>query len=298
MPSTKYYRWQSFEKKDKRGRFYKKIVAVITILGLGFLGWFLFWSETFRVKDLIIRGNDRITSSDVFQLINQPRFDLKINFINEFLKPLGANLFWVSRQKLKSDLASLFPDLYDIEIQKEFPGALVIYSKERRIEGIWCAKEIFLVEEGVATSTFSFDASESGKEFSDCFYLDAEGVIFAPVPLNFGSLILKINDFSKKDYKVGERVIEPGVLKFLKDFREALAKGQINIISFVLGQKPGLDYVAKTSFGFKIYFIPAISLETTLNNFRVLGDNFLKNKLEELDYIDLRIRERAFYKLK
>ncbi len=263
MPSSKYWRFKAV-KKEERAKRWKVIffwfsftVAFLTII------WSFFFSPFFKITEIKLPENDIVTNNDIHKLI-----------INSAPLNLGENIFILSKNQIKSGLATIFPTITDISIKKEpFHGLIVNFEKRIQI-GIWCNN-------------------------ANCYYFDKEGIVFKEAPQTEGALILKIKDFEKKEVSLGNQVLNYNQLKFIAEFNNKITENnQFKITEFKITPSANFDLEAITDRGWSIYLDQNQDPVLEANNLFTILNEVIKNKASNLEYIDLRLPSRIFYKLK
>ncbi len=189
---------------------------------------------------------------------------------------IGENLLLLSSDRLKRDLAAVFPTITNLMVSKELFHTIVV-SFEKRIQiGFWCND-------------------------STCYSFDKDGTIFKEAPISEGSLILKIKDFEKKSVLIGDKILNDSSLKFILSFNEAVEKNSrshFKITEFKIKPASNIDLEAVVNGDWSIYLDPAQNPEIEVSNLFTVVNEALKNKLSNLSYIDLRVPSRIFYKFK
>lgn len=264
MPSSRYYRFKTLSKAET---YQKKKNVIFWVVGiLIFLGiiWFFFVSSVFRVNKIKLPDNNIVGSADIHQFITD---GASFNF--------GDNFFILSKNKLKTKLAAAFPILTDINIEKQ-PFQTLIVNFEKRVPiGIWCNDY-------------------------NCYYFDKEGIIFQETPQTEGSLILKIKDPNKNNASLGEQVINKKQLNFMTAFNAKIIENdKFQIIEFkTASSTESFNLEAITNYGWSIYLDQNQDPALSANNLLVTLNETIKDKSSALEYVDLRIPSRIFYKLK
>lgn len=260
MPSSRYYRFKTISKEEKDQK--REIIIFWFFFAAGFLTimWAFFLSPFFKITEIGLPKNDVLASGDVFDMIS-----------NQKPLNLGGNLFILSKTTLKDEISKLFPAITKIEIKKEPFHILKINFIKRMPVGIWCS--------------------------ANCYYFDEDGIIFKEAPISEGSLILKITDNNKTGVSLGDQVLSSGQLKFITEFNKKIGdNNRFKIIEFKIKTAPDLEAV--TSGGWSIYLDQGQNPLVAANNLIIILDEAVKNKTSNLEYIDLRIPTRVFYKLK
>jgi|SRR3989338_7352271 len=270
MPSSKYWRFKII-KKEERARHWKVIffwffltVAFLTIV------WLFFFSPLFKITEIKLPENDVITNNNIHKLV-----------INSAPLNLGKNIFILSKNQIKSGLAAIFPSITDISIKKELLHGLTVNFGKRIQIGIWC------------------HPAGGQPQTDNCYYFDKEGIVFKEAPQTEGTLILKIKDFGKKKVSLGDQVLNYNQLKFIAEFNNKITENnQFKIIEFKITPSANFDLEAITDRGWSIYLDQNQDPASEADNLFTILNEVIKNKASNLEYIDLRLPSRIFYKMK
>ena len=161
------------------------------------------------------------------------------------------------------------PEIAELTIEKDyFERQIKITVKERERFGVWCA--------------------------SSCFWYDKSGVIFAEAPAMEGELINKIYDSTNRELKPGDKILEENLLGNLLKIFEVLQKSALSMKNLYLQDLSLQEISAESPLLPQIYFSLRFNPESTLpaiQSIKELG-------LAKIEYIDFRVENRAYYKLK
>jgi len=263
MPSSKYWRFKAIKKEERAKRW--KVIFFWFSFTVAFLTimWLFFFSPFFKITEIKLPENDIVTNNDIHKLI-----------IDSAPLNLGENIFILSKNQIKSGLAAIFPNITDISIKKEpFHGLIVNFEKRIQI-GIWCNN-------------------------ANCYYFDKEGIVFKEAPQTEGALILKIEDFEKKGVSLGDQVLNYNQLKFIAEFNNKITENnQFKIIKFKITPSANFNLEAITDRGWSIYLDQNQDPVLETNNLFTILNEVIKDKVSNLEYIDLRIPSRVFYKMR
>lgn len=270
MPSSRYYRFKTTDEKERKrklttGFFWSAFtVAFLTII------WSFFMSPFLKITEIRLPENDIVIKEDVSELV-AANLPLKI----------GSNILLLSSDRLKRDLAAVFPTITNLMVRKE-PFHTLVISFEKRIQiGFWCQSNV--------------DQSQA----ENCYSFDRDGIIFKEAPISDGSLILKIKDFEKKSVSIGDKILNDDILKFIFSFKDMVEKvSRFKITEFKIKPVSNIDLEAVVENNWSIYLDPAQNPEIEASNLFTVVNEALKNKLGNLSYIDLRVPSRIFYKMK
>lgn len=254
MPSSRYYRFKTTSKEERRKSLQNVIFWFFFTAGFLTVAWAFLMSPFFRITEIQLPESDIVTKEDIGLL--------------------GSNILLLSSSRFKENLAAVFPAITNLKIKKELFHTIAVSFEKRTQVGFWC--------------------NESG-----CYSFDKDGIIFKEAPISEGSLILKIKDFEKKSVLMGDKILDYNNLKFILSFAEAMEKdSRLKIIEFKIKPASNIDLEASFDGGWSVYLDPAQNPEAEATNlFTVVGES-LKNNLDNLAYIDLRIPSRIFYKFK
>lgn len=258
-------------KLQKKKRMRHLIYASFSLLMICLFFYTLFFSDYFTIKDIKIFGTESIPES-LLKAEIAGALDMR-SFI--FLK--NINIFAMPSDFLRDELKVKFPKIKTVLVEKNiFKREVLFVIAERKAIGITCKNDD-----------------------GNCFYFDSEGVIFNSSPIILGAQVLKIiddaidADMILPNHKYLEAQIR--LIGFLKN--KALEQNNITLRYFSFLNNHG-DILAETMQGFKIFFNSQI---VPAEQIKVLGgilDKEIKDQVSNLDYIDLRVGNRAYYKFR
>lgn len=184
------------------------------------------------------------------------------------------NILFFSANKLSAQLVKQFPKLDSIKIVKKLPHSLFISSDERRPVGIWCS----------ANRT--------------CFYFDKDGIAFSKAQPSAGFLIVNIADYRPgRNIELGSAVETADWLGKIISARELLNKAGINIAEFIIPTDSFDEFHAKTAENWKIMFSIQTDIQKQISALSIfLKEKIKPNQKSVLQYVDLRIQDRIYYK--
>lgn len=253
----------------------KKILPVI--MGLAMLGvvfYFAFLSSLFKVTDVEIKGNKDISLDDLRSEINS-----KLNSKVIFFLPFD-NYFVFSIGGLNKKLTEKFDRIESININKEFPDKLKIELTEKRGAFRWC-------------------------RVAGCFLVNEDGLAYN-IPLDES----KLTDEEKKLVKFqesihdlpanDEKVVKDDFIKSIWQIIDSLKQDlDVNILEFSTPNSFSGQVFAKTNEGWQIFFNTDLPALDQVKFIKVLFlDEISPEQKKELEYIDLRVGGRAYYKFK
>ena len=129
-----------------------------------------------------------------------------------------------------------------------------------------------------------------------CFYFDVEGIIFKEAPQTSGSLITLINDFSQRSFSLGEQILGRDLINSMVLIKEELfSKMDLRVLSFDIAAYPADDLKAITNEDWYMMFSLKRDIKSQLSALKAALDEKIQNRID-LQYIDLRIENRVYYK--
>lgn len=242
-------------------KFFYLTLAAAALVAIFYL---FFISSAFRIKGVNISGLETVNEGRVLDVVDNILDDKKFGFLD------GANSFIFSKDSLRASMLTLFPKMGNVEIKISDNDVLNIIIEERDMAGVWCRAR-------------------------ECFYFDKGGIIFEEAPQSLGSLMVAVTD---------ERNIEPNLGSVvLEALQVSLAKEAYRLIgnNFSFGIKtiiitPEGEYEVLTSENWRILLDKSADLEHQLSNLKYLLDEEVKTRRKELEYVDLRLGNRVYYK--
>ena len=203
--------------------------------------------------------------------------------IEEFVPK--KSIFLISIDQIKNEILDKYPEIKIVEIKKRLPNTLNIKIQERKNIGVWCQIEL----EERLISTEELIEKEIKRKINECFYFDSDGIIFREASLIKGSLVLNVYG-TKKPIKIRDNVMSPKLVEFILTIRQRLPEIiDFEIVSFE-------DLRVTTSRGYQVYFNPTYSVGSQLEALRIVIEKEIKQELNSLEYIDLKIEGRVYYK--
>jgi hypothetical protein len=134
------------------------------------------------------------------------------------------------------------------------------------------------------------------QNFGGCFYFNKDGIIFKDAPMTSGSLIIIIQDYSNRNYELGNQILEKSFIDIILEINKNLfSEIGLKILSFSINSYPIEELKAITNEGWYVLF----SLKRDIKNQLLVLKVGLNEKIKDrtnLQYVDLRIENRIYYK--
>ncbi len=254
-------------------------LSILILVFLFSIFYFLFFSEIFQIKKIIVSGNEKVPKEKIQDIVKE-------NLEKKIIFSKSKSIFLIDLKKIRENVLDVFPQIGEIEINRDFPDTLNLLVTERKEVGIFCQNDF-------------------------CFLLDKEGVIFENVPKEMP--LLKIQNLnylnSGKEIKLGEKIIEKEILSPILEAETKLR--DYNLPSTLPPERaPNLKIVevsiiseerinAKTSEGWEIYFNPKKDINWQLIKLKAVLENEIPaEKRKDLESIELRFGNFANPKYK
>lgn len=243
------------------------LFSLLFLLIILIIIYLFFYSPIFQIKNIEVKSTANI-----------PNQVIKKNYVEwqmrqrRFLIFRQSNIFLFSQSWLKKRIDDSF-DPQELKINKSWPSTLKIEIKEKTPSLVWVTQEKYylLEENGLASQEINKDN----------------------IPAN----LPKISDESNEGITVGQEIIAKDLAKLILDLKEKITKEtNINITSFSVPTRQPVQVNAIAVQGFKIYFNPKTDIDSQINKLKRIVSEKLKDKLNSLEYIDLRTENRVYYK--
>lgn len=260
------HRYPKTYREKKEISWKRRIIFFWVLFLILVLAYFLFFSPVFKIKEIKVSGNRAIGSEEIQNSLDGFLYKKFLFFFNR------NNVFLATDNKLINILLNDFPRILSIKINKDiFKKTINLVIVERKETGIFCKEE--------------------------CYYIDAEGVIFEKAPQTSGSLILVIKDNSEREPELGSNVIEKNLMSELINLRIRLTSQLgLKVLDFIIEPGVSEDLRINTNEGWYILFDKSRDLQNQLIALQLVLKEKIKEERKNLEYVDLRIENRAYYK--
>ena len=240
--------------------------TVLIILFLGFSLWLTIFSPIFQIKMVLISGNEKISISEIEQLV-YPKTEKKILFFNT------KSIFLADTKSIKDEILKSYPIIDDLnlKVKKLLPNSLSVEMAERKKVALWSTAETY-------------------------FSVDEKGIAFAEAGREPEEDLIIISKQPKEEISLKSIVIDEKTLSQILMIKETIMeKAKIEAKEFTLSESEArLD--VKTTEGWEAYFYLEGDLNWQLIELElVLEKQLPQEKRQNLEYIDLRF-SKVYYK--
>lgn len=269
VSSGKILNSSEFYKKKQRRRYIQLIFIFICLILLISLLIYLSRHERFQVVEVIVPGEEVMDKEEIISSVENSltgRYFWTIPKTNAFLYP---------HQTIEDNLLKEFPRFKFVALDVNNFHTLSINIEERTPFALYCHGTL------------------------DCYFLDQDGFIFAPAPSFSGTVYFIYTTEEVIDKPVGTRLASLEEFKQLSKFIDTLPTLNIYPSGLRIG---GDEYKLLLPTDGEILWRRRSDLTLVRSNLEA----FLSNEsirvqssfLEKVVYLDLRVENKVFYKLK
>lgn len=267
-----YYRNRATQRKKREwlSATLKKVYLLVSITTLSFLIYFLFFTNFFRVEKVVLIDNVEVNQTEVEEAFN--KFATR-----KILWVLPAdNIFLLDKNSLNDFLLAEIPRLEQIEIEKKLTDVIKVKVRERQLLLVWVAgNQLHYVDQ----------------YGSICCRATLDEVVERDLPL--------VYDSNDREVYLREEVVTRNFVGFLQDLHQQFPlQINVDIKKFWAPSILAKEVHLETTGGWRVYFSIDRSVESQLGDLKVVMDEQIKEGIERVDYIDLRIGNWAYYKYK
>lgn len=270
MAKTINQTYQDAYKTKKRRKAATVLGFILAVVGgiMAGIYYLFFLSGWLAVTNITVEQKSFIRNEEIREVVE--------DYLREksWLVSKSSNLLMIDGGTIQSRLVRKFPVLKNVVVQKKYAHGLIIRAEHRQTAGIWCF-------------------SKQNK----CLFFDNEGVAFDQALDSSGAVWLMVEDGMGESKELGQVVVEAEKLEWVFKLKKEMDRAKIGVAKVVIPEE-WFRINIKTIEGWEAYFSTADPL---LPQVRALLA-FLANKvsLEQrnwLQYIDVRIPQRVYYKL-
>jgi cell division septal protein FtsQ len=252
----------------------KILFYLLTLLFAAAVVYFLFFSGKLSVVSVEISGTKNISAGDIIS-------EAETQLAGKYLKFLAKNNILLVRDgKIQAALTGRFRLIEDVTVKKKFPNTLLIDVFERTPTLAVCDPACFMLDEN-GTAYDQVDSNVDAFKSQNLIELSVQGGLNAA---------LGQKNVLDKDY-----------MHYILSIRPRL-KSDLNLdisLDFQTPNPMAEEADVKTQQGWLIYFNTQIPLDKELQMLgAVLGSQIPSDQQSNLEYIDLRIDNKVYYKLK
>ena len=264
-------------KRDRKFTIARFFYWILLLSFIGVCGYLFLFSPLLDVEVISIEGNESVPAEEITAVVNSV---ISGKYLDCFSK---RNFLLLNKRKIKEALKSNFSRVSRVEVEKKFPKTILISVVERGAELIWCSGGV-------------------------CYLVDDSGLVYSGASGTDEELrdenFLTVIDDSARPVDIGGTTFDQEFIKYLKEMNAAL-KDEIKLVEKENYHTPSLasrEITVKTKEGWFLKLSSLIPFKeiktiilTVFEKDPILAD---AEKRKRLDYLDLRIKNKVYYKLK
>ena len=262
-------------KKRRRRQIAFLVIFVVLAVTAGSI-YALFFSSWFTIKEIKVSGNNELNHEEIRSLAEN---HINQNYLFGLIQPY-SNILFAGSEVIEHSLKDRYPLIETANVNKNLLNKnLYIELREREGIGVYCK------------GNPSIDSGQA------CFYFDRNNVLFKEAPHFSGNLFLVVEDGRNRDFKLGHSFDDAELLDKIFETKRILDELRIVEYQNFLLPENSFDFWIKTKEDWHIY----LDKETDIPSQLVALKKFMEEKLspdrrQTLQYIDLRINNRIYYK--
>jgi len=292
-------------KKHQKSRKLLKIIAVVGLFFVFVAGIFygLIFMPLFRIEKVFIDGTGKEFNDEVIEIASQ-KLGRKI-----FKKIPVNNQIFLPDKDIASAILNKFPEIKAVNTTFSLKDhSLKINLQMRQSSAIWCRdirQAVFTMISSSTVETIKSGEPQSLPETQpalpdaeNCFFVDSEGFVFKPAPILSGGSAPIVYEHMDRDLNIKEIVSNSKALKFILETKKQLDAANLNLTDFVISNQTPGDLEIISPDGWKIILNLDKSPAVQINALKRVLEKEIKEKRGQLEYVDLRVENRVYYKLK
>jgi hypothetical protein len=286
----------------RRARRKKRQVLAGIFIFAGVIAMFvhvIFISSFMRVRHIEVSGNYDTPKEDVIGFL-EDTIRAK-SWVHAFMSPAHF-LLWTSGEV--SVNPRVLPHVKRMRISLAYRARSVrVEIEEREPFGIWCrmnAGELPVTEANPTgdDSTNGTSPTESiPQPTHDCMWFDTDGFTLGPAPFAEGNIIPTVRDYSGVPIDISSRVLRESEMAQFQSILRVLAITDVSVQEMRIDDRSLEEFIVKATRGPKLYFSLRFSADPAIAVLKFLwGSSPSSSRFAELEYVDFRVENRAFYK--
>jgi len=275
-------------RKKRKSRFFLKLIKSrsfwLALVGAGMLAglaYLFFVSHVFEVQELDVSGNEEVKEGAILQAA-EGSIEKRVG-VGPFTIFITKSIFLVGPSQLEDVLMRLSPHIGRVEVSKKLPGTIKLEIEERQPFAEICilSGECYKADKKGIVFEKSADVKKQAEADVEVFQVER------------ADLVIRVRESTR--YELGKEAVQPLYLLGVKQVREKIKNNSRIEAGELLLEEDKL--VVSTLRGLKLYFDLDKDIDDQLFNLDlVLREKITDEKLEELEYIDLRFGNRIYYK--
>jgi cell division septal protein FtsQ len=246
---------------------------LLEIVFLGTIVYLLFFSSFLSINNVEVAGAENIETDEVKKYFQDKLAGEYLGFLPK------NNILLIFKKSAEENLKLNFKRIAEVKIEKIFPEKIKISIKEKKFKLVFSTNgsEYLIDESGNAWPRKDFELKGEENNF----------IIF--------------NDESQKPIEDMTRALDKDVIGYVLEARRKIEE-EVGIETGSNFSSPRLisgDLKVEIRDGWRVYFNREIDLEKSIETLKlILREKLNTEERKNLEYIDLRINNKVYYKLK
>jgi hypothetical protein len=273
--NAKAYPGGSKKETSKKGGVFSRFLFWLLLIGfLGICIFLLFFSTFLDISKITIQGNQEISSVEIEKVVEK---SLEGNYLRYLPK---KNFFLVSEKNISGAVKNIFNRLEVASIEKKFPDMISVKVVERKAELVWCSGGV-------------------------CYFADRSGLVYGGAAgteeeLRAGNFLVVVDD-SAIPVDMSETKISPDFIGYVESVN-VMIRDDLKLDVTQSYHTPGIasqEVSVMTGEGWTL----KISSEYPVDEAKKIMQTLFEKDLNEearknLDYLDLRVNGKVYYKMR
>jgi cell division septal protein FtsQ len=289
-------RKQNLKEGEKRkkplGKYW--LAAGLFVVSAAGIFYLIIFSSLLALDKIRVEGNKEIKEEQIIEIAG-PLLAKKI--YNQI--PV-ANPVFLPEEKIKSGILENLPEVKSVIVAKDFKShSLIIKIEERQRSAIWC--RVLVKEPNQVSSSTGQKTNQNESGFGPiekCFFVDDQGFVFKPAPIFSGGPVATVYDETIQSIEIKDKVSSEKTLSFVLAAKKELGANNLDLTDFVIKSRSLGDLEILTSGSWRIYLNINNSVKDQIYSLKRVLEEEIKEKIGQLEYIDLRVENKVYYKLK
>ena len=263
-----------YAQRRRKAAYTKTIfVTVVLVLLMGVVAW-LSRLEDIRIAAVEVEGNSVITDTELVAIVDE-----KLQGTYFFLIPRSNTLLY-PRRDITAAILSSFPRLVTAEVSFVDFRSIVLSVEERVPYARWCGDNFMPLE----------------AEDNRCYFLDADGFIFAKSPGFTGNVFMNFYGSIDQNDPVGAQFLSRQEFRNIVFFLNSLKQLSIDPAMLIISDDIDLELFLGS--GTRIILRRSNDFADILTNLESIfaSEVFRDRNMMTVDYIDLRFGRKVYYK--
>ncbi len=239
-------------------------IAILFLIIISSAFYFFLFYSGIQIKDIIISGNQRVSSSDIENLISGDINNKILGIVD------SKSIFLINSDKLNKEILNNFPLIESVKVDKKLPQTLILNITERKPVGVYCQDD------------------------NQCFSIDENGIIFEPAEINSTGFIVRqmAND---GQFYIGQLAFEKNIIDLILKVEKSLKDNfQTDIKTAIIASPERLNIQTNENWQIYLDLSPDSDINSQITKLNLLLTNGISaDSRKNLRYIDLRPKDRA-----